>query len=236
MQRFTGPTGRHYCAVSRKVISCAGPLVPTVNHTADLILDVDFDGPIDVLVSEIVSNNMVGEGVLPAMEQAARRLVRPDAQIIPARGIVRVALAEDRDAHRQQVGMVEGFDLSRFNRLATPSYPISVGKERLMLRSEPGDLFRFDFQSRGPFPEATGAVGLSASGGIVNGIAQWIRLEMDADGWYENRPAVGTSSAWAILFYPLQRPIEVEAADKLTVCGEHDRQSLRIWANLRQSL
>ena len=66
-------------------------------HSADLAVGVDLDEPVDVLVSEIVTNNMVGEGVLPAIEQAARRLIRPDAQIIPARGIVRVALAEDRE-------------------------------------------------------------------------------------------------------------------------------------------
>ena len=199
-------------------------------HSADLAVGVDLDEPVDVLVSEIVTNEMVGEGVLPAIEQAARRLIRPDAQIIPARGIVRVALAEDRDSHRQQIGMVDGFDLSRFNRLAGPCYRISVGNERLTLRSNPGDLFCFDFQSGGPFPEATAAVPLSASGGIVNGIAQWIRLAMDEDGWYENRPTVGTSSAWDVLFYPLQRPIEMAAGDKLTVCGAHDRLSLRIWA------
>jgi type II protein arginine methyltransferase len=219
--------------VASEIIACNGfadRIQIVGKHSADLAVGVDLDEPADVLVSEIVSNEIVGEGVLPAIEQAARRLVRPDAQIIPARGIVRVALAEDRGLHRQQIGMIDGFDLSRFNRLAHPCYQISVGNERLTLRSNPGDLFRFDFQSSGPFPEATAAVPLSASGGTVNGIAQWIRLEMDEDGWYENRPTVGTSSAWAVLFYPLQRPIEMAADDKLTVRGAHDRLSLRIWA------
>jgi type II protein arginine methyltransferase len=219
--------------VASEIIACNGftdRIQIVGKQSADLAVGVDLDEPADVLVSEIVSNEIVGEGVLPAIEQAARRLVRPDAQIIPARGIVRVALAEDRDLHRQQIGMVDGFDLSRFNRLAHPCYQISVGTERLTLRGNPCDLFHFDFQSGGPFPEATAAVTLSASGGTINGIAQWIRLEMDEDGWYENRPTVGTSSAWAVLFYPLQRPIEMVAGNILTVRGAHDRFSLRIWA------
>ena len=184
--------------VASEIIACNGftdRIQIVAKHSADLAVGVDLDEPADVLVSEIVSNKMVGEGVLPAIEQAARRLIRADARIIPARGVVRVAFAEDRERHRHQIGIVDGFDLSRFNRLAGPYYGISVGNERLVLRSEPGDLFRFDFQSGGPFPEARAAVSLSASGGTVNGIAQWIRLEMDEDGWYENRPGAGTAFA-----------------------------------------
>jgi type III protein arginine methyltransferase len=128
--------------------------------------------------------------------------------------------------------IVEGFDLSPFNRLAAPSYQISVGSERLMLRSTPGDLFRFDFESGGPFPEARAAVALSSAGGSVNGIVQWVGFELDEEGWYENMPRVGAISAFGPLFYPLQRPVELAAGDTLMVCGAHDRLSLRIWAEV----
>jgi len=36
--------------------------------------------------------------------------------------------------------VVEGFDLSAFNRLAAPSYRIRAGDERVALRSKPDDL------------------------------------------------------------------------------------------------
>jgi type III protein arginine methyltransferase len=198
-------------------------------HSADLEIGVDLTGPADVVVWDALSNNMIGAGALPTMEQAVRRLMRPGAPAIPARGVVRVALAEDREAPRL-MHIVEGFDLSTFNRLAPSSYQISVGSERLMLRSAPGDLFRFDFESGGPFPEARTAVALSSAGGSVNGIVQWVGFEMDEEGWYENLPRVGAISAFAALFYPLRRPVELAAGDTLTVCGTHDRLSLRIWA------
>jgi hypothetical protein len=38
--------------------------------------------------------------------------MRPGAPAIPARGVVRVSLAEDREAHHRQMHIVEGFDLS----------------------------------------------------------------------------------------------------------------------------
>jgi type III protein arginine methyltransferase len=203
--------------------------------SSDIALGVDLDWRADVLVSEVVSNDLLGEGVLPAMEQAVRRLLNADAQIIPARGIVRVALAEDREVDKERMGIVHGFDLSRFNRLRAPYCRINVGNERLLLRSEPADLFRFDFQSGGPFPEARGAVSLSASGGVVNGIAQWIRLEMDDHGSYENAPAIDAWSAWDVLFYPLMRPVEMTKGETIKVCGVHDRLSLRIWAALPEA-
>jgi len=221
--------------VASEIIACNGfadRVRVVAKHSSDLAVGVDFDTPVDVLVSEIVSNQMVGEGALPAVEKAVRRLACPGARVIPARGIVRVALAEYRDPHPQRIGMVDGFDLSRFNRLADPYYRISVGDERLSLRSKPCDLFCFDFQSGGPFPEAKAAVVLSALGGIVNGIVQWIRLEMDEEGWYENRPTVGATSAWAAMFYPLKCSIEMPEGDMLTVCGAHDRLSLLIWAEV----
>jgi type III protein arginine methyltransferase len=198
-------------------------------HSADLEIGVDLARPADVLIWDNLSNNMIGAGALPTTEQAVRRLMRPGAPAIPARGVVRVALAEDL-THRRQMHIVEGFDLSEFNRLAPPSYEVHVGNERLALRSQPGDLFRFDFQSGGPFPEDRAAISLSSTGGSVNGIAQWVRFELDEEGWYENMPCVGAMSCFAVMFYPLQRPVEMAPGDTSKVCGAHDRLSLRIWA------
>jgi type III protein arginine methyltransferase len=205
-------------------------------HSSDLEIGVDLNGPADVLVSELVTNNLISNGVLPAMEQAVRRLLRPGAKIIPARGAIRVALAEDREAHREEAGTVEGFDLSPFNQLAAPCYGISVGDERLALRSVPADLFCFDFQSGGPFPEGRATVPLVALTGCVNGIAQWFRLEMDEGGWYEDFPGAGRTSHWVVLFYPLRQVIKVDPGAELTVRGAHDRFSLRVWAELNQAL
>jgi len=203
--------------------------------SADLELGVDLAEPADLLVWDALGSNMIGAGALPTIEQALRRLIRPNAPSIPARGTVRIALAEDRESHRRQMHMIEGFDLSPFNRLAAPHYQISVGDKRLALRSKPGDLFCFDFQSGGPFPEARASVSLSAAGGRVNGIAQWVCFEMDAEGRYENLPSVGTSSAFAVVFYPLRRPIQMAPGEKVTVGGAHDRLSLRIWVEVPES-
>jgi type II protein arginine methyltransferase len=199
--------------------------------SADLEIGVDLAEPADVLVWDALGNNMIGAGALPTMEQAVRRLMRARAPAIPARGTVRIALAEDRKAHRRQMQIVEGFDLSAFNRLAAEPYQIAVGDERLALRSEPGDLFHFDFQSGGPFPEARSTVSLASKGGTVNGIAQWLHFEFDEKEDYENMPHAAAISAFAAMFYSLWRPLRTAPGDTVIVSGAHDRLSLRIWAD-----
>ena len=196
----------------------------------DLIPDADMGGLADVMVSEIISNNMVGEDVLSVTEHAVRVLLKPGAKIIPARGLVRVALAYDAKFHLARIGTIDGFDLSPFNRLATSFYRLPRGDTRLTLMSAPVDLFDFDFQSGGPFPAATAAKTLTSSGGRANGVAQWIALRMDESGWYENDPVPGTSSAWAVTFWPFAVPRDCAPGTAVQICGSHDRHRLSIWA------
>jgi SAM-dependent methyltransferase len=196
----------------------------------DLDPGADMGGLADVLVSEIISNTLVGEDALPVTEHAVRVLLKPGAKIIPARGLVRVALAHDAKLHLARMDTIDGFDLSPFNRLATSFYRLPRGDTRLTLMSVPVDLFDFDFQSGGPFPAATAAKTLTSSGGRANGLAQWIALQMDESGWYENDPVPGTSSAWAVMFWPFPAPRDCAPGTAVEICGSHDRHRLSIWA------
>jgi len=194
----------------------------------DLDPNRDMSGLAHVLVSEIISNNMLGQDVLPVTEHAVKELLQPGAKIIPARGIVRVALAHDAEPPR--MGRIDGFDLSPFNRLAGNYYVVRRGSERIALLSAPAELFDFDFQSGGPFPAATASTTVTSTGGRANGIAQWIALQMDDEGWYENDPRPGASSAWGVIFWPFAGSRDCPAGAAIKVCGSHDRHTLRIWA------
>ena len=126
-------------------------------------LDADRDLALaDILVYEIVDNTMLGENVLPVTEHAVTTLLKPGAKVIPARGIIRVALAHDAAFDHGRLGTVEGFNLSPFDRLAPSSYRIKRGEPSLTLMSAPGDIFDFDFQSGGPFPAAASSTTLKA--------------------------------------------------------------------------
>lgn len=194
-------------------------------------LDVDSDmgGPADVLVSEIVSNDMLSEHALAAMADAVPRLLRPGARVIPAAGQVRIAAAWWTGLDRHRMGEASGFDLSPFNRLDKTPLHLKAGDADLVLRGPAQDLFDFDFASGGPYRDGRTTVVLSCEGGPVNGVVQWIRLQMDEEGVYENAPGPGMESCWAVLFYPLAETLDADGGRVLKVHGAHDRTRLRIW-------
>jgi len=198
-------------------------------HSDQLDAEADMGGRADILVSEIVSNNLLGQNVLAAHERAVRDLLKPGARVIPARGAVRVALAHDAREDLEGLTNVGGFDLSAFATLAQPVRQIRVGHERLSLRSEAADLFAFDFASAHYCPPSQASLLCRSAGGPVNGIAQWIALEMDEVARYENRPAPRANSCWSVLFHPFTQTIDTVAGQEFRIFGSHDRQSLTIW-------
>ncbi len=198
-------------------------------HSDALDVEADLGGPMDLLVSEIVSNELLGEDVLPAHERAVRDLLKPGARVIPARGVIRVAPAEDARDDKLRLGEVDGFDLSPFNRLMTPVRRLKVGHERLQLRGEPADLFTFDFATSEFCAPARACVTCRAAGGRVDGIAQWIVLDLDRETRYENRPRPGAKSCWAVLFHPLLQPIDTLPGQEIRILGSHDRHRISIW-------
>jgi SAM-dependent methyltransferase len=196
-------------------------------HSSDLTLD-DVGGQADILVSEIVSNDLLSENVLPAHADVIARLLKPGASVIPARGKVRVALAHDAQWQRNYLGMVSGFDLSAFNRLSRPSREMPVQSPHITMRSDALDLFEFNF-SRADIPAvAQSSVAARSTGGAVNGIIQWIALDMDDEGSYENRPG-GDPSCWGALFWPFRQVLQTDPDQIITIVGNHEVDRLRIW-------
>ena len=191
----------------------------------------DLGGRMDLLVSEIVSNDVLGEHVLPLHEHAARHLLKPGAQAIPARAIARVALAEDLLFDARRLGTVDGFDLSPFNRLAAPVTPIRVQDRRLELRSTSADLMAFDLAAPGYSAPAGASVEVEATGGRVNGIVQWLALDLDAETPYEAGPGAEAPCTWGLMFHALPTPIETRPGDRLRIHGSHDRVRITIWGD-----
>jgi SAM-dependent methyltransferase len=227
------------CEVNPKVATVAARIIArngfadrvriVPKHSDHLQIGIDLDKSPDVLVSEIVSSNLVGESVLAAME-GVRPLLRRDTRIIPAGGAIRIALVEDLESYRERMGVIDGFDLAEFNALAVPHYQVPVDTRRLVMRSEPETLFSFDFRSTQNFVTEKADVILTAAGGRVSGVVQWIRLEMDEQGAYENAPLSDAEySSWDLFVYPLADPLELGAGTQVVVRGAHDRETLRVW-------
>ena len=222
-------------AAARDIVAANGladRVTILAKHSSELDLEADLGGRADVLVSEIVSNDLLGQGALPVMEQVVPTLLHPDARVIPARGEIRVALACDRQWDQLRMGQVSGFDLSAFDRFSPPVVEISAASPRLDLRSDPAVLFAFDFASGGPFPAGPADVSLTSQGGHVNGVVQWIALALDDRTTYENRPARAQPSCWAVMFHRFLSPLDTACGDVIQVNASHDRAGLTLWRPL----
>jgi protein arginine N-methyltransferase 7 len=202
-------------------------------NSNQLDADRDLGGRVDLIVSEIVSNDMLGQGVLATMENAVANLLKPGGSMIPAKGTVKIALGFDSKLRERRMTVTDGFDLTAFNRLAEPCYSIKTTSEQLQLLSEAEVLFEFDFQSTIPVPAARKQLTLVARGGSVNCVVQWIRLEMDDVDAYENRPGDPAYSTWAIVAYPLSKQADLRPGETINITGSHHRDRLRIWTSPR---
>jgi SAM-dependent methyltransferase len=197
--------------------------------STQLNAEQDLGGPVDLIVSEIVSNDLLDEAVLPTMEHATAHLLKPGGQLIPAKGSIRVALAFDAGSGKKCMDVASGFDLTPFNYLAEPRYHIHTTSPDVRLMSEPAEVFVFDFGAADRVPGARKELSLVAQGGPVNCVVQWIQLQLDETGEYENKPGEPKYSTWDAYAYPLSKPIESQPGQRFIVNCSHDRFRVRIW-------
>lgn len=204
----------------------------TVRHLISTDLDParDLGGPVDLVVSEILSSELLAESVLPTLRDAARRLLKPGGVMLPAGGEIRVALAR-WTGPAVQVDEAAGFDVRPFNRVGSGFMKVSMDDPLLALAGEPATLFAFDF-SRTDSPRAGRAQAeLEATSDGANGFVQWIRILLDDENVYENRPGEYRPCNWYFSFYPLPQPLM--AGERVTVHGRHNDTETWLWSGGR---
>ena len=184
-----------------------------------------------VLVTETFASSLIGEGILPTLEHAHENLLTPDAVVIPAAGSVMGYLAGGETLNGMLfVERIAGFDLESFNDFAPPMLAISLNIVPHEVLSNDAELLRFDFKQRN-FPMARQQVMIRATkAGTCCGIAQWIRLEIDSENRYENRPAPNGefNGHWAHVLHRFPRLVRVQPGDVITIEVRHDRSQVSI--------
>lgn len=175
-----------------------------------LELGKDMEARADLLVSEILSSEFLGEGVFSSIEDAKRRLLKPDARIIPARGSIQIALLGGTDIEKNiRVDEVHGFDLRKFNNIVAQQQYISRDDLDLELLSDGICAFFFDFVNTDRFvgdERKTLEIPVQKAG-RCSGIIQWLRLEMDETVVFENHPLIKNPAAgWQKCVYVFPDP------------------------------
>lgn len=197
-------------------------------HSGRLDRVRDLGGGVDLIVSEILAHDVLGERVLPSLAHARAQLAAPGAVFLPLRASVRVALADEPALH-VPLGEVEGFDLSLFNRHVKKAAVSRDYQPGFALRSVPADLLNFDF-SADLAMEGRASVSLASTGGRVTGIAQWMFVELGGGATYENPPGTNPEGHWRAGYFPISAPRETDPGEAVTIGGWHNHESIAVWA------
>lgn len=222
---------------ARKIVAANGyadRVTVVAKHSTALEIGADMAEKADLVISEILSNEFLYEGVVPSLTDAQRRLLKPGGRIIPAAGSIKVALLGGAAAAPYlRVDDICGFDMRQFNALVSRKKIIPAKYFDGELLSDDACAFTFDFTSLDKISTETNTLRIPVqSAGLCYGIIQWFHLQMDDEVEFENHPTVEKpATSWTYPVYLFDEPIDVESGQIAVVTASHNRMAP--WFNLQ---
>ncbi|HWD28534.1 MAG TPA: 50S ribosomal protein L11 methyltransferase [Rhizomicrobium sp.] len=197
----------------------------------ELAVGVDLDRPADLLFCDIFGDKLLDFDPLPALADARQRLLAPGAPVMPARGMLRVALAHwDNYWRAMHIDSAAGFDLAPLADFAVRTLAVDIGDPTIRLLSHPQNVLAFDFAAAS-HPESGRGVARTegTAAGEANGIARWIRLELDGRIALEACPEPGAVFFSRLNFCPLPKPAMVEAGREFRIEAAFRGKQVETW-------
>jgi type II protein arginine methyltransferase len=196
-----------------------------------IVIGKDIQARADILISEILSSDLLAEDVLSTFEDAHARLLREGATIVPRAATAAGCLVEsDVLSQYAFVGDVSGFDVSPFGALAAQRLPVHGTMTSWRRLSGDIDLLRIDLSAREHVAEIRKLPIAVSHDGVAVGVVQWMSLDL-ADGVaFSNHPDENSEGGWLQVLHTFPQPIPVCAGEQLEVMVGHDRSSLIVMA------
>lgn len=233
-------------AGARSVTACE--MVPVIADTAARIInDNGFEAQIDlnscastqltigehmearadILVSEILSSDLLTEHVIDTFEDAHARLLTPDATIIPRAASAMGCLVESAVLSDYTfVNEVSGFDVSRFGGLSASKLPIHGTMTDWTRLSEDVELVHIDLTKR-EHPSDIQVLRIAAlADGTAAGIVQWMQVDLAEGITFDNHPDGYTDGGWLQVLHPFPEPLHLRKGDVVRLAVGHDRVTL----------
>lgn len=209
-----------------------GNSITVVNKmSTELTVGLDLETRADILVSEILSSDLLAEDVLNTFEDAHARLLNEGATIIPRSATAVGCLVESEVLSRYAfVGDVSGFDVSAFAPLAANRLPIHGTMTDWKRLSADIELQTIDL-TRPKHREEIRVIEIPVTAdGTAAGIVQWMKIDL-ADGIeFANHPDDYSDGGWLQVLHPFAKPVAVKAGSLFRVVAGHDRSSLILMA------
>ena len=194
----------------------------------DISIGEDLTEKADLIVSEVISNEFLGEGVLDTVEDAKKRLLAPGGRMIPESGSIMINLVGGEAIGKKlYIGEVLGFNLEPFNKIKPRKISIDQQMNSVELLTNDAIAFQFDFQEKDEFPREVRTLELKVQKtGKCFGIIQWVSLRLVDEIIFENHPVKQVAeSAWHPMFYPFYKPLNLLKNQVIHIQATHNRTS-----------
>ncbi|KAJ8768986.1 hypothetical protein K2173_023981 [Erythroxylum novogranatense] len=182
----------------RKVLHINGMTkdVKIINKRSDEVeVGVDIASRADVLVTEILDSELLGEGLIPTLQHAHDKLLVDKPLTVPYRVTTYGQLVEStflwklHDLHNNEATAMDGIHLvptgsDTILRVSLQQYPMHCDalSRELKLLSEPFKIFEFDFGERPASHGETKLVIKATDDGRVHAVVSWWILQLDHEG------------------------------------------------------
>jgi protein arginine N-methyltransferase 1 len=200
--------------LARRVVAANGldGIVKVVEAVSD---DVTLPAPADVLVSEIIWNGGLGEGVVASFADARARLLKPHARIIPARVQMWVAPVQSPGAFESLAGWSEdlvGLDFTAVRDVAADAtFTRWFHEDELLAPGEP--VGTVDLTTAAVTTFAGEAAFAAARDGTLHGLAAWFAADLAPGVRLSNAPPARGS--WMHAYLPVAEEVALRRGDSI---------------------
>ena len=224
------------CETNQLIADCAEEVIKENNlqnkinvikkNSKDIKIGHDMTRKADVLVSEILSSEFLGEGVLQSIEDAKSRLLTENCKLIPEYGNIMIALfGGDEIGKNVYAEEYKNIKFKKFNKIIQRKRFLSRQDLKIIYMSQPVEAFHFDFIKTKYFNKENKKIEIQATNnGKCYGVIQWIKLGMKDGLKFENDPLIkNIAVAWEPVLYLFDEPIELKIGKKVSLICKHDR-------------
>ena len=208
--------------LAREIVAANGlaeRITVIAEDSRDLVVGRDLPAKADLLISEIVSGELIGEHMVATLSHAHQELLKPGADAIPERAAVWAMLIGGAGfAHNFRVEEVAGFDLSAFNALRRSVVRLRIAPGDCDYLSTPRRVLALEAPYGGPAARQFTVDFPVTSPGRCTGVAQWISLDLAGGVTYDNDPRrdmAHSTTSWKHQVYPFDKPLDLAPGQTL---------------------
>jgi len=218
---ITCETSRTIAQAAKEIIDIngySGKISVLNKKSTDLVVGVDLPQRADLIISEVLSSEFVGEGVRTTILDANKRLLKKGGRMIPQSGKIRIALIDNSPEifNNTSVASVYGFDLSKFNSISQNKFNLKL-RDKPLLLSNPEDAFNLNLYHDSEVVGEEKIIKLRVNqNGLCVGLIQWIWIHLYKEIEYENKPGENDSH-WSTPIYLFDEPVVAKIGDVLEI-------------------